>query len=218
MTYEDFCYWGVYLGFARRHKLSADEAEQIVPDPTDCVERMLPLLFPEGKRVQILLPDLMARRAALCPVFEGGSLYVQIQQLLLDRQVGVGDSPILAWRCLQDRGLVKLVTNSDAGQVWFCRMVENGFDILMRSGVWRGAEEPDGISQCSLLASAGCSVRHGYGGRPNREWFFLATHNPMRMRRVAGTGVPNALMTQEGLLSNCSTLPVPTSYAELSRK
>jgi len=115
VTYEDFCYWSVYLGFARRHKLLAEEAEQIVPDPTDYLERALPVLFPEGKREAVPLHDLMARLAARCPVFEGGSLYTQVQQRLSDRPLGEAHSPIsLAWLRLQDRGTVSLTNSSDA--------------------------------------------------------------------------------------------------------
>jgi hypothetical protein len=101
--------WLCYLGFAWTH----DPGERrLVPDPTAHLRWRLPELFPGPAREP--LPAVMARLAAVCPVFEEGLFRTRLR-------AGAGQAPnllstatALAWLRLRDEGTVELHHESDA--------------------------------------------------------------------------------------------------------
>lgn len=118
VIYDDFCYWSVYLGFARKQRLQSEESEHLMPDPTDFLERSLPKLIPEGKRAIVSLPEMTARIASLCPVFEGGSLYSSVERYLPSRPHSeLYSAPSLGLLRLNERGVITLTNRSDAEAV-----------------------------------------------------------------------------------------------------
>lgn len=116
-VYRDFRYWSVYLGFAKV-LTTAGKPERLLPDPTAYIERSLPALFTEGRRVPVGLPDVLSRLAARCPVFEGGRAYEEIRRFLPARSDGhVAGALSLALLRLRDREIVHLSVKSDAVSV-----------------------------------------------------------------------------------------------------
>lgn len=115
--FQQAVYWARALGFVTRTNLGE---EMVVPDPTRAIERRLDKLLPHG--TEKLLSLFLAELADGCPVFEGGSVRTEVEDLLrpeLRREPGnVSVSTALALHRLKQRGVIDL-RRLDDGRVLF---------------------------------------------------------------------------------------------------
>ncbi|MBF9235117.1 protein DpdG [Microvirga alba] len=131
--FQQAVYWARALGFVTRTNLGE---ELVIPDPTCAIEHRLDKLLPHG--TEKLLSSFLAELADCCPVFEGGSVRTQVEDLLrpeLRRESGnVSASTTLALHRLKQRGVIDL-RRLDDGRVLF---VEGLLDDGRVSHIRRG--------------------------------------------------------------------------------
>lgn len=115
--FQQAVYWARALGFVTRSNLLE---EVVLPDPTCALERYLDRILPPG--TEKLLSVFLAELADCCPVFDGGSVREEVEEMLrpeLRREAGtVSASTALALHRLKLRGMIEL-HRLDDGRVLF---------------------------------------------------------------------------------------------------
>ena len=115
--FQQAVYWARALGFVTRSNLGE---EVVIPDPTSAIERRLDRILPRGS--EKLLSSFLAELADCCPVFEGGSVRMEVEEMLrpdLRRDAeNVSASTALALHRLKLRGIIDL-QRLDDGRVLF---------------------------------------------------------------------------------------------------
>jgi hypothetical protein len=106
------CYWARFLGFAER--LSSQEGNSVIPDPTEAIDRRLDGVFTDNPRLAI--PRFLERIARDCPVLEDGAFRREVEGRFkvkrLANELSAATSLAL-WR-LEKRRRIKLDQVSDA--------------------------------------------------------------------------------------------------------
>lgn len=115
--FQQAVYWARALGFVTRTNL---KEEVVIPDPTRAIKHRLDKILPSGN--ERLLSTFLSDLADCCPVFEGGSIRIEVEGLMrpeFQRDVGtVSPSTALALQRLKMQGLIDL-KRLDDGQVLF---------------------------------------------------------------------------------------------------
>lgn len=116
--FQNLIYWARYLGFAERValKIGGSAVDMIVPDPTEALARIMPGIF-MGQR-ELPIQAFLQRAAEFCPVLDGGSARVGLEERLLEgfepKVRCLSRTMSLALFRLQARNVLKLEKPSDA--------------------------------------------------------------------------------------------------------
>ena len=116
--YDNFWYWSRYLGLAcvvgTPLATGSKVEERLVPDPTDCLRRVLhQVLGPRGDRRPVA--DALRHVSAVCPLFEGGAVRDRMDHYAPPRETGhLSSSTSLALLRLEEEGSVTMRMLSDA--------------------------------------------------------------------------------------------------------
>jgi hypothetical protein len=118
--YQNFLYWARYLGFATlfgaRDQDEGKDARRVFPDPYIAIASALPTIFSFNR--ELSGEAFMGRLAGIFPVFEGGSVRQEIEQMSgsspysSDRRLSPATS--LALQRLADRQRIEMITRADA--------------------------------------------------------------------------------------------------------
>jgi hypothetical protein len=123
--FQQAVYWARALGFVQRTFMVE---ELVIPDPTVAMERRLNRLIPRGTEKP--LSTFLAELADCCPVFEGGSVRVEVEEMLrpeFRREAGtLSASTALAFHRLKHRGLVEFRRLDDSQVIFIEGMLDDG--------------------------------------------------------------------------------------------
>ncbi|MSR09286.1 MAG: hypothetical protein EXR82_07115 [Gammaproteobacteria bacterium] len=113
--FQNFVYWAAYLGFAWRLEV-ADQANFVMPDPTEALARHLrPILEDKGR---LPIAEALALLAQSCPVLEGGAARREVEERLTPAKQRQPDalskSTSLALERLEHQRLIHLHDADDA--------------------------------------------------------------------------------------------------------
>lgn len=122
--FQNFVYWGRYLGFATiaglRDSSGSKDSKWVFPDPMRAIEDVLPSLFADSEEMRI--GDFIASLAKVYPVFETGAVRAELEELARpgfgadsERRLSVATS--LALKRLEDGGVIELPGRADAAVV-----------------------------------------------------------------------------------------------------
>jgi len=115
VKYGNFAYWAPYLGLAQVLD-TPEHGKRILPDPTECLRRILSNCL--GKQgVFVPLSEALQAVAKRCPVLEGGHFRERLRIQLGERQGGwqeLSSSTAHALLRLEGEGLLVLRDKADA--------------------------------------------------------------------------------------------------------
>lgn len=114
-TWQNFVYWARFFGFATI--TGSKDSKWVVPDPTAAIAGVLPRLF--GDADELPIDAMMAELARIYPVFEGGVVRREVEDLWIapadqssDKRLSIATS--LALQRLQTSGRIALIGRADA--------------------------------------------------------------------------------------------------------
>jgi hypothetical protein len=113
LRWQNFCYWARYLGYCGF--VGVGGKTLVVPDPTVSVRRHLADVLPD--RGEMRIGEVIAGLAARCPVLEEGATRREVEGRFLrpSREPSrLSQATSLAFRRLQDRGLISMHALADA--------------------------------------------------------------------------------------------------------
>lgn len=121
--FQQAVYWARALGFVTRLNL---KKEVVVSDPTAALEQRLDILIPKGQ--EMTLAAFLANLARICPVFDGGSVWREVNGRIgaqsQDRAVSL--SLALALHRLKQRGALEFSYLDDAKSVFVQGLLGDG--------------------------------------------------------------------------------------------
>jgi len=113
--YDNFRFWSVFLGFASVFRNLKAGTEQLIPNPTNFLERKLPEVFGHNQNREMALPDLMHIISETCPILDDGIFQKEITQSLPTREPErISSAMSLALLSLRDKKIISLETRADA--------------------------------------------------------------------------------------------------------
>lgn len=129
--FGQFKYWVCFLGFAWAH--ARDSKEWILPDPTPQLRWRIPEVFGNERR---LAPAQATQRLAdACPVFEGGWLRREIEELIGQRaDRTLSSATANAWLRLDEEKIVGVECGSADAEVF---LLPDGPEVLRCSALTR---------------------------------------------------------------------------------
>lgn len=119
--YDNFWYWSRYLGLTSAvgtpPTTGSKTEERLMPDPTDCLRRVLQRVL-GGRGDRRPLADALRHVSTLCPLFEGGAVRDTMDRYAPGREARhLSSSTSLALLRLQEEGSVDMRMLSDADAV-----------------------------------------------------------------------------------------------------